>query len=93
MFNDNGGAHEAVRISPFTVANLFVNYTLNNGSHLAKSKIRFSVNNLFDSHNIVQVTPASTKTAVPAPGDTLVLLPARSVAVTFTVAFSPRATP
>jgi iron complex outermembrane recepter protein len=93
MFNDNGGTHEAVKIDPFTMANLFVNYTLNNGSHLAKTKIRFSVNNLFDNHSIVQVTPASSKTAVPAPGDTLILLPARSVAVTFTIAFSPRATP
>jgi iron complex outermembrane receptor protein len=93
MFNDNGATHEAVKIDPFTMANLFVNYTLHNSSHFAKSKIRLSVNNLFDSHNIVAVTPASTKTAVPAPGDTLILLPARSVAITFTVAFSPRATP
>jgi iron complex outermembrane receptor protein len=93
MFNDNGGTHEAVHIDPFTVANLFVNYTLGNAAHFSRSKIRFSVNNLFDSHSLVAVTPASTKTAVPAPGDTLILLPARSVAVTFTVAFSPRATP
>jgi iron complex outermembrane receptor protein len=94
MFNDNGSTHEAVRIDPFTMANLFVNYTLgNNASHFSRSKIRLSVNNLFDSHNIVAVTPASSKTAVPAPGDTLILLPARSIAITFTVAFSPRATP
>lgn len=93
MFNDNGATHEAVHIDPFTVANLFVNYTLGNAAHFSRSKIRVSVNNLFDSHSLVAVTPATTKTAVPAPGDTLILLPARSVAVTFTVAFSPRATP
>jgi iron complex outermembrane receptor protein len=90
MFNDNGGTHEAVKIDPFEVANLFVNYTLHNGSHLANSRICFSVNNLFDDHSIVAVTPASTKTAVPAAGDVLILMPARSVSVTFTVAFSPR---
>ncbi len=94
MFNDNGAVHEAVKIDPFTQANLFVNYTLGRGaSHFARTKIRFSVNNLFDKHNIVAVTPASTKTSVPAPGDTLIMLPSRSVAVTFTVGFNPRGTP
>ena len=94
MFNDNGGTHEAVHIDPFTLANVFVNYTLGRGTnHFSRTKIRFSVNNLFDSHNIVAVTPASTKASVPAPGDTLILLPARSVAVTFTVGFSPKGTP
>jgi iron complex outermembrane recepter protein len=94
MFNDNGGTHEAVRIDPFTMANLFVNYTLGSGaSHFSRSKIRLSVNNLFDSHDLVAVTPASTKTSVPSPNDTLILLPARSVAVTFTVAFAPNARP
>jgi iron complex outermembrane recepter protein len=71
-----------------------VNYTLGRGaSHFARTKIRFSANNLFDKHNIVAVTPASAKTSVPAPGDTLILLPSRSVAVTFTVGFNPRTTP
>ena len=94
MFNDNGGTHEAVHIDPFTLANVFVNYSLGRGaSHFSRTKIRLSVNNLFDSHNLVAVTPASTKTAVPSPGDTLILLPARSVAVTFTVALSPSGTP
>src|SRR6185295_18511645 len=60
MYNDNGSIHSAVAIDPFTIANLFVNYTLRSGSPFAQSRIRFSVNNLFDSHAITGVGPAST---------------------------------
>ena len=94
MFNDNGSTHEAVTIDPFTMANLFVNYTLGGSSPFGRSRIRLSVNNLLDRHHIVGVTPASARTSVPAAGDVLTLMPARSVAVTFAVGFSPeRATP
>jgi len=93
MFNDNGSVHEAVAIDPFNITNLFVNYTLRNSSQFAQSRIRFSVNNLFDSHAIIGVSPASTRSNLPAPGDVLTLMAARSVSLTFTVGFSPRATP
>jgi iron complex outermembrane receptor protein len=89
MFNDNGNTNEAVAINPFNITNLFVNYRLNGTSHFAQSKIRLSVNNLFDDHSIVGVTPASTKTSAPAPGDILNIMAARSVSLTFTVGFSP----
>ena len=49
--------------------------------------MQFSVNNLFDNHNIVGVTPASTATSIASPNDFLTLLPARSVAFTMTVDF------
>ena len=58
LFNDNGAVHEAVKIPPVTMTNLFINYTLKNGSTLSRSKIRFSVNNLFDKHNITSISPA-----------------------------------
>jgi iron complex outermembrane receptor protein len=48
------------------------------------------VNNLIDSHRIVGVNPASTKSSLPAPGDVLTLLPGRSVSLTLTFGFSPR---
>jgi len=93
MFNDNGSVHEAVAIDPFNITNLFLNYTLRNSSQFAQSRIRFSVNNLFDSHAIIGVAPASTRSSLPAPGDVLTLMAARSVSLTFTVGFSPRSTP
>jgi iron complex outermembrane receptor protein len=90
MYNDNGSIHSAVAIDPFNITNLFVNYTLRNSSQFAQSRIRFSVNNLFDSRAITGVVPASTRTSLPAPGDVLTLMAARSVSLTFTVGFSPK---
>jgi iron complex outermembrane receptor protein len=90
MYNDNGSTHQAIVIDPFNVANLFVNFTLKGSSALAPTKIRLSVNNLFDSHAITGVNPASAATSAPAPGDILTLMGARSVSLTFTVGFSPR---
>ncbi len=90
MFNDNGSTHEAIAIDPFNITNLFVNYTLRGSSQLAQSKIRFAVNNLFDSHAITAVSPASTRSNLPAPGDVLTLMAARSVSLAFTVGFSPK---
>jgi iron complex outermembrane receptor protein len=88
MFNDNGGTHEAVGIDPFTLANVFLNYTLSGSSRLGGSRIRFAVNNLFDDHNIVAVTPALKTTSVASPNDTLLLLPGRSVSVALTLDLS-----
>ena len=60
MYNDNGDVHQAVPIDPFTIANLFVNYTVGGASKLSPTRIRFAVNNLTDKHSITGVTPAST---------------------------------
>jgi iron complex outermembrane receptor protein len=90
MYNDNGSTNQAVKINPFTVSNLFFNYTIKGSSFLRGSKFKLSVNNLFDNHSIVGVTPASTSTSAPAPGDVLTLLPGRSIMVTFTAGWAPR---
>ncbi|MBI3399777.1 MAG: TonB-dependent receptor [Acidobacteria bacterium] len=90
MFNDNGDTHEAVPIDPFNITNLFVNYTLRGSTPFSQSKVRLSVNNLFDRHYITGVNPAGTKTSAPAPGDVLTIMAGRSVSLTFTVGFSPR---
>ena len=90
IFNDNGSTHEAVAIDPFNITNLFLNFTLKGSSQLAQSKIRVAVNNVFDSHAITGVNPATTTTSVPAPGDVLTLMAARSVSLSFTVGVSPK---
>ena len=89
MYNDNGTLNQAVKIDPFNVGNLYVNYTIRGDSYLRGTKIRFGVNNLFDNHAIVGVAPATTASNLPAPGDTLTLLPARSFNVTMTFGYAP----
>ncbi len=107
LYNDNGTitykidglslpfpADQAITISPFSVMNVYANYTIKNGSFLRGSKIELSVNNLADSHNIVGITPAVAATPaalfVPNAGDQLNLLPGRSVMLTFTAGWAPR---
>jgi iron complex outermembrane recepter protein len=90
MYNDNGSTHNAVPINPWSLTDFYFNYTIKGSSILRNSKIGFSVNNLFDNHNIVAVTPASTTTSVPSPNDILTLLPGRSVMVSLTVGYAPK---
>ena len=90
LYNDNGGTNQAVKIDPFNITNLFFNYSLRESSRFRGTKIRLSINNLFDQHNIVGVTPASTKTSVPAPGDQLTLMAGRSVVLSMTFGFVPK---
>jgi iron complex outermembrane receptor protein len=106
-YNDNGSLNykingisipfpvdQAITISPFDLTNAFLNYTIKNSSRLRGTKIQLSVNNLFNSHNLVGVTPftAATATAafVPNAGDQLNLLPGRSISLTITGGYAPR---
>jgi iron complex outermembrane receptor protein len=57
---DNGSYHNQLQVQPFSVSNIYLNYTIRANSHFARfdqTKIRFSVNNLTDSHNQTNVTP------------------------------------
>ena len=90
MWNDNGGANQAISIDPFNITNLYINYTVKGASYLRGSKIRFAINNLLDRHSITGVTAASTATSVASPNDQLQLLPARSFSSTFTPGYAPR---
>lgn len=99
QWNDNTDAngnllHQAIPIEPFTVSNLFLNYTLRNGSKFDQSKVKLSFNNLFDNNNIAAVTAENTGTAAApfvANGmDMLTTVPGRSVMVTFQFGFSPK---
>jgi iron complex outermembrane receptor protein len=106
-YNDNGSlpykingitipypVNQAITISPFNIANVFVNYTIKNASRLRGTKIQLAVNNLADSHNIVGITPAIAGTAttpfVQNPGDQLNLLPGRSITITITGGWAPK---
>ena len=60
---DNGAFHNEATISPFTLTNLFLNYTIRNDSHFNNTKLRLSLNNLFDEHNITGDSIASKITA------------------------------
>jgi iron complex outermembrane receptor protein len=94
MYNDNASVNQAVKIDPFYLTNLNMNYTIKNASFLRGSKLGLAFNNLFDQHSIVGVAPATAPTAAvpfaPAGGDLLTLLPGRSVMLTLTVGLAPR---
>jgi iron complex outermembrane recepter protein len=52
FYIDNGQYHNQATIDPFTLTNLFFNYTLRTGGRFDNTKLRLSFNNLFDEHNI-----------------------------------------
>jgi iron complex outermembrane recepter protein len=103
-WEDDGSTHQNVPLDPFWVSNLFMNYTIRNGSRFDNSKIKLSFNNLFDNHNIADITGEGNVTAAgvstapavngqlytPSSLDTLELLPGRSIMVTFQLGFSPK---
>jgi iron complex outermembrane receptor protein len=107
LYNDNGSlnylvsgllipypVNQALKIDPFNVLNVFVNYTVKSRSWLRGSKIGLAFNNLANSHDIVGITPGVAATAsahyVQSPNDQLNLLPGRSVMLTFTAGWAPR---
>jgi iron complex outermembrane recepter protein len=50
--------YQTVPLDPFWMSNVFVNYNVNH-SLFAGSKIKLSINNLFDDHSIVANSPAN----------------------------------
>ena len=84
-------ANQFIPIDPFNVTNAFINFTVRNGSHLDQTKLRFSVNNLFDTRQAVGVNQGATgATYTQSPNDILTLLPGRSIMVTAIFGFAPR---
>jgi iron complex outermembrane receptor protein len=84
----------AIKIEPFNLTNLFVNYTVKSASWLRGTKFQVSVNNLANNHNIVGVTPAVAAAPgspyVQNPGDLVNLIPGRSVTLSVTAGLAPR---
>ena len=66
-------------------------FTMRNTKHFDQTKFRLSFNNLFDKHNITSVTQVvKGPVYTPGPGDTLGLLPGRSVTLTIAFGYSPK---
>lgn len=94
-WEDDGAYHQTVPLDPFWMNNLFLNYTLRSGSRFDNSKIKLSINNLLDLHDVTDISPANSVNNSlvlysQSPTDTLQLLPGRSVMVTFQLGFSPK---
>jgi iron complex outermembrane recepter protein len=74
--------------------NLFLNYSFRHNSFLDGSKLKLSFNNLFNSHDLVGLSPGVSATAavpyVQSGSDQLQLLPGRSVMATFQFGFAPK---
>ena len=60
---DNGAFHDQANISPFTLTNLFLNYTLRGNTRFNNTKVRLSFNNLFNEHNVTGDSIATGITA------------------------------
>ncbi len=63
---DNGSYHNQGTINPFNVTNAFLNYTVRRGSRFDQTKIRLSVNNLFDQHNFTNYGIGGSVASAPA---------------------------
>lgn len=60
FYIDNGAYHNQATIAPFDFANLFLNYTIRGGSRFDQTKVRLSINNLFNSSAITGDTITGT---------------------------------
>lgn len=92
-WEDDGAYHQAVPLDPFWVSNLFFNYSLRHGSRFDNSKVKLSFNNLFDNHNIADISAANGVTGdnvlyTPDGLDAVELLPGRSVMITLQLGLS-----
>jgi iron complex outermembrane receptor protein len=88
MYNDSGSLHQAFKMDPVTMANLFVNYTLRGSSLLGRSKLKFGINNLFDVYAVTAISGATKNSSLTSPNDVLTVTSGRSVSLTLTVDLS-----
>jgi iron complex outermembrane receptor protein len=66
-WDDIGSDHQVVPYDPFWISNLFVNYNVHNHSIFDGSKIKLSLNNIFDSHDVVLIGAANDGTTLTSP--------------------------
>ena len=64
--------HNEATISPFTLTNLFLNYTIRGNTRFNNTKLRLSFNNIFDEHNVTgdSIATAITANTITANGTT-----------------------
>ncbi len=63
-WNDIGSDHQNVPLDPFWMSNLFLNYNVRGHSIFDGSKIKLSIDNLFDDHSIVANSAANDGTTL-----------------------------
>jgi iron complex outermembrane receptor protein len=90
IYQDNGSAHQAIALDPFTIGNVFINYTIGGHTNLSPTRIRFAVNNVANSHAITGLSPASAASNLAAPGDVLQMMAGRSVSISLQVGVTKR---
>lgn len=99
MWNDNtanSGSpvltnNQVIPINPFNTFNVYLNWTLRNGSRFDSSKFRLSINNVLNSRGIIGDTQTATgPNYVPGLTDQLSLLPGRSFTLTISPGYSPK---
>ncbi len=89
-FTNGSAANQVIPIDPFNTDDFYINYTMRNGGQFDGTKLRFTVNNLLDTKNIVGVQQAVAGAAYTPTGlDTLLLTPGRSFSMTVTFGFRP----
>ena len=66
MYLDSGAYHNQYTVNPFSVTNMYLNYTIRSGGHFDQTKIRLSFNNILDEHNITSISPGTKATKLPA---------------------------
>jgi iron complex outermembrane receptor protein len=64
---DISNYHQTVPEDPFWMSNVFVNYGIRGNSIFAGSKIKLSINNIFDDHSIVAISAANDGTTLSTP--------------------------
>jgi iron complex outermembrane receptor protein len=102
QWNDNKAYHDQYLSAPFNMDNLFLNYTVRNDSIFDRTHFSLVVNNLLNTRNIVQIGTFGNKavlqsgstyiaTTALSNGDLLTQTPGRSVTLTITFGYSPKA--
>jgi iron complex outermembrane receptor protein len=59
------GYHDANTVNPFSLDNLYVNYTIHSGGRFNNTKFRIDFTNIFNDNSINGITLANSSTAVP----------------------------
>jgi iron complex outermembrane receptor protein len=72
FYQDNGQYHNQSTINPFSVTNVFFNYTLRTGGRFDQTKLRLAFNNIFDQHSITgdSITSTALTQSIAANGTT-----------------------
>ncbi len=76
---DISNFHQTVPEDPFWMSNVFLNYNIHGHSIFDGSKIKFSINNVFDGHPIVAIGAANDCSTLAAPYETCVTNPGNGV--------------